>query len=494
MSDGFDRAGASDSGLSEQALAQVTWKKCLDIIRDNLHNLQSFKTWFEPIVPLKLTGQELTIQVPSQFFYEMIEENYYSLLKRAMMEVIGSGAKLRYSVLVQDPAETPVIARMPEKHDKPTALPAPPKVHPRVNGTQTKEAQDLFSNNVHRFESYLNPKYQFDNFVKGDCNDLAHAAAKSVSETPGKSSFNPLVVYGGVGLGKTHLIQAIGNRARQTNKAKFVMYVSSEKFTIEFVNAIQNNKAHDFSAFYRNVDLLIIDDIQFFERKEKTQEEIFHIFNTLHQANKQIVLSSDRPIKELKGIEERLLSRFQWGLTADLQLPDYETRRAILQRKLEENDATLDGTIIDFIATNMTSNIRELEGCLVKLLATASLNDKVIDLPTAKNILRDIVSERTQNVTIELVEKAICEYFNISANDIKGKSRKKEIAFARQMAMYSAKKLTKSSFKTIGLHFGGRDHSTVIHAVNAIEKNSEKSEEVRKAIAELEKRLEIMSL
>nr|WP_041468679.1 chromosomal replication initiator protein DnaA [Chloroherpeton thalassium] len=494
MSEGHDQPGAPVSHLSEQALAQIAWKKCLDIIRDGLHNLQSFKTWFEPIVPLKLSGQELTIQVPSQFFYEMIEENYYSLLKRALMEVMGTGAKLRYSVLVQAAqAETPVVARIPEKKGKHTPA-ALPKVISHANGKQTKEAQDLFANNVHRFESYLNPKYRFENFVKGDCNDLAHAAAKSVSETPGKSSFNPLVIYGGVGLGKTHLIQAIGNHARENNKAKFVMYVSSEKFTIEFVNAIQNNQAHEFSAFYRNVDLLIIDDIQFFERKEKTQEEIFHIFNTLHQANKQIVLSSDRPIKELKGIEERLLSRFQWGLTADLQLPDYETRRAILQRKLEENSATLDESIIDFIATNMTSNIRELEGCLVKLLATASLNAKSIDLPLAKNILRDSVRERSQTVTIEMVEKAVCEYFGISANDIKGKSRKKEIAFARQMAMYSAKKWTKSSFKTIGLHFGGRDHSTVIHAVNAIDKNADRSEEVRNTIEELHKRLEIMSL
>ncbi|NTV45732.1 MAG: chromosomal replication initiator protein DnaA, partial [Chlorobiales bacterium] len=374
--DGTTSGSYKSASDTEKASAQEVWQKCLDVIRDNINN-QSFKTWFEPIIPLKLANEELTIQVPSQFFYEWIEENYYSLLKRTILDVIGRNAKLTYSVVVQQSPVEPVTVRLPQQQ---TELPKPEKQQPKTIST-TRAAYDFYKTNVQRFESYLNPKYRFDNLIKGDCNALAFAAAKSVSETPGKNSFNPLVIYGGVGLGKTHMVQAIGNHARIHQKAELVLYVSSEKFAIEFVNAIQNGRIQDFSAFYRNIDLLIIDDIQFFVGKEKTQEEIFHIFNTLHQANKQIVLSCDRPIKELKGLEERLLSRFQWGLSADLQPPDYETRRAILQRKLEDNGANLPESIIEFIATNVTSNIRELEGCLVKLLATASLYNKDIDLP-----------------------------------------------------------------------------------------------------------------
>lgn len=487
--DGTTTGGYQNPSGSEKASAQEVWQKCLDVIRDNINN-QSFKTWFEPIIPLKLENEELTIQVPSQFFYEWIEENYYSLLKRTILDVIGRNAKLTYSVVVQQSPVEPVTVRLPQQQ---TELPKQEKPQPKPIST-TRAAYDFYKTNVQRFESYLNPKYRFDNLIKGDCNALAFAASKSVAETPGKNSFNPLVIYGGVGLGKTHMVQAIGNHARMHQKAELVLYVSSEKFAIEFVNAIQNGRIQDFSAFYRNIDLLIIDDIQFFVGKEKTQEEIFHIFNTLHQANKQIVLSCDRPIKELRGLEERLLSRFQWGLSADLQPPDYETRRAILQRKLEDNGATLPESIIEFIATNVTSNIRELEGCLVKLLATASLYNKDIDLPLAKTVLKDIIRDRSVNVTLETVEKAVCEYFGISPNDIKGKSRKQEIATARQMAMFLGKQLTNSSLKTIGLHFGGRDHSTVIHAVNTIDRGQNESEDVRKNLEELKKRIEIRSL
>jgi len=273
-----------------------------------------------------------------------------------------------------------------------------------------------------------------------------------------------------------------------------VLYVSCEKFTLDFINAIQTNRRSEFSAFYRNVDLLIIDDIQFFADKEKTQEEVFHIFNTLHQANKQIVLTCDRPIKELRGLEERLLSRFSWGLSADLQVPDFETRLAILHKKMEDNGAILPNDVVHFIATNVVSNIRELEGCLIKLMATASLYGREIDLPLAKTVLKDIIRDRTVNITLEMIEKVICDYYKLSPNDLKGKSRKQELALARQMAMFLGKTLTNSSFKTIGLHFGGRDHSTVIHAVNTIEKEQNESPEIRKDIEELKKRLELLAL
>ncbi len=475
---------------SSNASAEEIWKLCLEKIHNKI-NPQSFNTWFKPIVPLSLTNEELTIQVPSQFFYEWIEENYYALLKRTIIEVIGENAKLTYSVVVQKSPYQPVTLELPQQK---TDLPPPEEIS--TNGAKLQEQTSHFKTNVQKFESFLNPKYQFDNFIQGDCNALALAAAKSVAESPGKNSFNPLVVYGGVGLGKTHLVQAIGNYARLHKRTNMVLYVSSEKFTIEFVSAIQNGRVQDFSSLYRNVELLIIDDIQFFEGKEKTQEEIFHIFNALHQTNKQIVLSSDRPIKELKGLEERLLSRFQWGLSADLQQPDYETRRAILQRKLADNGSNFPEPVIEFIATHVKHNIRELEGCMVKLLATSSLykKDKDIDLALTKIVLKDLIRERTRSITIDVIEKVVCDFYNVSSNQMKGKSRKKEIAFARQVAMHLSKELTGSSYKTIGLYFGGRDHSTVIHAVNTIEKEIKNSFEIGSNIQDLKKKIELQSI
>jgi len=467
---------------------ETVWKQCLEKIKNKIP-AQSFNTWFKPIIPLSLVDKELTIQVPSQFFYEWIEENYYALLKRTIVDIIGEKANLTYSVVVQKSPFKPVTVELPQQKTQ-----LPPFEDNNHDKGIINELTLKFKDNVQKFESFLNPKYQFDNFIQGDCNALALAAAKSVAESPGKNSFNPLVVYGGVGLGKTHLIQAIGNYARMHKRSEMVLYVSSEKFAIEFVNAIQNSRIQDFSSFYRNIDLLIIDDIQFFEGKEKTQEEIFHIFNTLHQTNKQIVLSSDRPIKELKGLEERLLSRFQWGLSADLQQPDYETRRAILQRKLADNGSNFPEPVIEFIATNVKNNIRELEGCMVKLLATSSLYNKEIDLALTKIILKDLIRERSKTISIDMVEKIVSDYYNISSNQMKGKSRKKEIALARQVAMYLSKELTGSSYKTIGLYFGGRDHSTVIHAVNTIDKEVNKSFEFNSTVQDLRKKIELNSI
>jgi chromosomal replication initiator protein len=473
--------------MTKEALDDI-WNRCLEKIKLKIP-AQSFITWFKPIKPLSLVDDELTIQVPSQFFYEWIEENYYALLKRTIVEVIGEKAFITYSVVVQKSPFQPVTVELPQQN---TQMPPPEEV--LANETKIQQQNSHFKTHAHKFESFLNPKYQFDNFIQGDCNALALAAAKSIAESPGKTSFNPLVVYGGVGLGKTHLVQAIGNYARTHKRTDMVLYVSSEKFAIEFVNAIQNGRIQDFSAFYRNVELLIIDDIQFFEGKEKTQEEIFHIFNALHQTNKQIVLTSDRPIKELKGLEERLLSRFQWGLSADLQQPDYETRRAILQRKLADNGSNFPEPVIEFIATHVKHNIRELEGCMVKLLATSSLYNKDIDLSLTKIVLKDLIRERSQVITIDTVEKAVCEFFNISTNQMKGKSRKKEIALSRQVAMFLAKELTGSSFKTIGLYFGGRDHSTVIHACNTVGKEIGSNFELNSSIQDIRKKIELQTI
>ena len=304
-------------------------------------------------------------------------------------------------------------------------------------------------------------------------------------------SFNPLVIYGGVGLGKTHLVHAIGNHIIQTGKTNRVLYVSSEKFTIDFVEAIQKDSIGDFSNYYRSVDLLIVDDIQFLAGKEKTQDIFFHTFNALHQLGKQIVLSSDKPPKDLRGLNERLISRFQWGLTADIQPPDLETRIAILRKKSRDDGFELSHDVVEFIASNVTSNIRELEGCLISLLARASLEHREIDLGLARDVVRTIVGEVRTHITIEEIQRVVCGHVGIPGDLIQAKTRKQEVVSARQIAMYLAKELTNSSLKTIGLHFGGRDHSTVIHSYQTVEDQSRNDETFRNTVMQIRKKIEI---
>jgi chromosomal replication initiator protein len=470
------------------SMEQQVWEACLNTIREKINPL-AFKTWFSPIRPMGFSGSELTIEVPSQFFYEWIEENYSSFLKQALKEVIGPEARLMYSIVMDKSQGQPVTIELPHQN----AMNGDFISENRATDASIKNSQE-FQRNLARFETHLNTKYTFNTLIRGDCNSLAVAAAKAVAQSPGQNAFNPLVIYGGVGLGKTHIMQAVGNSVRENKLSERVLYVSSEKFAIDFVNAIQNGKIQEFSSFYRSIDVLIIDDIQFFSGKEKTQEEIFHIFNTLHQSNKQIILSADRPIKDIKGIEDRLISRFNWGLSADIQPPDYETRKAIILSKLHQSGVNLDEAVIEFIATNITENVRELEGCIVKLLAAQSLDNKEIDLHFTKSTLKDIIRHTAKQLTLDIIEKAVCSYFSITPNDLKGKSKKKEIAIGRQIAMYLSKLLTDSSLKTIGLHFGGRDHSTVIHAVNTVTKKFDTIGEDRKKIEEIKKRIEILSM
>jgi chromosomal replication initiator protein len=301
------------------------------------------------------------------------------------------------------------------------------------------------------------------------------------------------VLYGGTGLGKTHLIQAIGNYAFEAGKARRVCYVSSEKFTIEFVDAIQSDKTREFSTYYRSMDLLIVDDIQFFSGKEKTQDSFFHTFNTLHQMGKQIVLSSDKPPKDLKGLDERLISRFQWGLTADIQPPDLETRTAILRKKCEDDNIEIPSEVLDFIATNVTSNIRELEGCYISLLAKSSLENREINLELARDVLRLVVSDVRSPITVEEIQRLVAEFFDMPPDLLRAKTRKQEIVNARQIAMYLAKEMTNCSLKTIGLHFGGRDHSTVIHAYQSVEDQIKLDSKYRDTLQIIKKRIETSS-
>jgi chromosomal replication initiator protein len=467
--DNFKFVKLENPDLTKIQDANSVWKNCLTRIKQNV-TLMTYNTWFLPIRPVEFSDNSLKVQLPSQFFWEWLDEHYSSIINKTIRDVLGPEGKLSY-VIAQD-------------HEEEILEPAEEKPAENLNvkaGLPEKKKPS--------HETNLNPRYRFDNFIKGEGNQLARAAAGAISDNPGETSFNPFFIYGGVGLGKTHLIQAIGNNIIEKFPDKKVIYLSSDSFTIEFVEAIQANKVNDFSGFYRSMDVLIIDDIQFLTGKEKTQDLFFHIFNTLHQSRKQIILSSDKAPKDLKGLDERLISRFQWGLSADIQPPELEMRIAILKNKAEDYGMMVSTEILEYIANNITSNIRELEGCLIKLLASASLNSKEITLDLAKKTVREIATDRKVNVTIDDISKGVCLYLNIPENKIREKTRKKEIVLARQLAMYFAKELTKSSLKTIGLHFGGRDHSTVIHACNSIEEMRNNDASMKDLIEGLRNRL-----
>ncbi len=488
----MDVARNSQDAPGDVEQASEVWSACLDSIKESV-NTQSFKTWFEPIVPLHLRAGTLTVQVPSQFFYDWLEEHYYGIISSTVAKVLGRDARLEYSVRTEEPNPEPELSALQPPDTQHDRRLFPPQPDSFLDTSKRTSPAPRVSQPDGSFRSFLNPRYTFDNFIKGDSNQLARAAASAVANNPGGTSFNPLVIYGGTGLGKTHLIQAIGNYAIANGKAKRVIYVSSEKFTVEFVDAIQSDRISDFSSFYRSMEILIVDDIQFFSGKEKTQDNFFHTFNELHQIGKQIVLSCDKPPKELKGLDERLLSRFQWGLTADIQLPDLETRIAILRKKSEDDRIDLPQDVVECIAANVTSNIRELEGCLISLLAKASLEGREINVDLAHEVLKVVVGDVRSPITIEAIQRTVCEYFNIPEDLIRAKTRKQEIVNARQIAMYLAKELTNSSLKTIGLHFGGRDHSTVIHAYQSVEDQMHLDPKYQTNVTQIRKRLQLVS-
>lgn len=453
------------------------WNKCLDVIRDEVTE-QGYNTWFKPVVPVHLHNKTLTIQVPSQFFYEWLEDHYVDVLKRALTIVLGEGAKLEYSVIVdRGPKQgVPYTVNLPGGNSN-----GKPKVNNPFQLDELTSPQ----------ESQLNQNYTFDNFIEGECNRLARSAGYAVAKKPGITSFNPLMIYGGVGLGKTHLVQAIGNKIKADLPDKFVLYVSSEKFINQFIKAVQNNEIQHFQAYYLQVDVLIIDDVQFFAGKERTQEIFFHIFNHLHQSGKQIIMTSDRSPKELEGLEERLLSRFKWGLSADLQQPDFETRMAIIHNKMAAEGIEIPGDVCEYLAYTVDTNVRELEGVLISLIAHASLNGREIDLDLAKQVMKNIVHDIETEVGIDYIQKTVAEYFNLKAEDLKAKTRKKEIVIARQVAMYFSKEYTNHSLKSIGYHFGGRDHSTVIHAVQTVNDMLDIDARIRQSVSDLKNKLKI---
>jgi len=467
----------------------VIWEQCLTILKDNL-NLQSFKTWFEPIKPIAYKNDVLTIQVPSQFFYEWLEEHYVNLISKTIKRVIGDKARLEYKIVMDSNAnDNPFTVQMPTT--KTGAKPISEVDAPMSMGHTLKNPFVVPGLKKIKIDSNLNPNYTFDSFVEGDCNRLARSAGFAIANKPGGTAFNPFVVYGGVGLGKSHLVQAIGNQVKVSNSNKTVLYVSSEKFTNQFIESLKKGTVNDFIHFYQLVDVLIVDDIQFFANKGKTQEIFFVIFNHLHQAGKQLIFSSDVNPRDLENIQERLLSRFKWGLAADLQKPDYETRLAIIDQKMYADGVDLPMEVKEFIAYNIKENVRDLESALISLLAQATLNKVEIDIDLAKKIVKNFVKNISKEVSIDFIQKQVCEHFDVPVDLLKDKTRKRAIVQARQLSMYFAKQFTNKSLKSIGDFFGGRDHSTVIHSNQAIENLIETDEDFRGSVDQIRKIIEM---
>ncbi|MBK8722011.1 MAG: chromosomal replication initiator protein DnaA [Saprospiraceae bacterium] len=439
---------------------KLIWENCLKTIKQNV-NQQSFKTWFEPIRPVKLQDAALTIQVPNKFFYEWLEEHYINLLKVTIRQELGEKGRLEYQILMNKSNDT-----------KPTKIEGNSKSHESTNGLMdSKQIKNPFvipGIRKIKVDSQLNSNYTFENFIEGECNRLARSAGKEIAAKPGLTAFNPLVIYGDSGLGKSHLVHSIGNETLKKFPTKNVLYISSEKFVTQIVQSIKNQSITDVTNFYETIDLLIVDDIQFLGNKKATQEVFFHIFNQLHQTGKQIIITSDKPPKDLEGIEERLISRFKWGLTADLTMPDINTRIAILEKKLEKENVKLDKHIMEYICYNISNNIRELEGVMVSIIAELSLNKKNIDLAIVKDIIKKFVRNTTKELTIDHILNMVSTHLNIPLDKIQGKSRKRNYVEARQLTMYLAKNLTGNSLKSIGQLFGGKDHSTVIYSCKSI--------------------------
>ncbi|MBX2931746.1 MAG: chromosomal replication initiator protein DnaA [Chitinophagaceae bacterium] len=471
--------------------AESVWNNCLTIIKD-IVEWQHYKTWFEPINPVELKSNVLMIQVPSQFFYEYLEEHYVNLLAKTLKRELGKEARLEYRIMVDSGNGKNGNIEMPTSGVK--IYSNNEMNFPLVIDNPVKNPFVIPGLKKMQIDSQLNTKYTFDSFIEGDCNRVARRAGKTVAEKPGANSFNPLVIYGGTGLGKTHLAQAIGNEVKRINPNRVVLYVSSEKFINQFQDHSRNNAINDFIHFYQLIDVLIIDDVQFFARAEKSQDAFFAIFNHLHQSGKQLVLTSDKAPKDLDGMQERLLSRFRWGLSADLQIPDYETRIEILERKMRNDGLDMSKDVVKYVAYNISTNIRELEGALISLLAQSSLNKKEIDLELAKKVLRNFVKTSSKEITIDAIQKMVCEYFDVPYDKLLHKTRKREIVQARQITMYLAKAFTKNSLKTIGEHFGGRDHTTVIHSCQTVKDLMDTDTIFRENVMELTQKVQLAAM
>lgn len=460
------------------------WNDCLKMIRENITD-QGFKTWFQPIVPIRFENDVLTIQVPNQYIYEMLEEQYLSILKKAIRATIGIQGKLEYEIPMEK--ESPrATNHFNQTENEDSGLDKEPFDLDKIKNPFVIPGIKKVA-----FETELNAKFRFDNLIEGKCNKLGRSAGMAIADRPGTTSFNPLFIYGGSGLGKTHLAQAIGNTVVEKYPKKRVKYISCEKFTNQVVYAIKNRNIGDLSLMYQSLDVLILDDIQFLSEKEKTQEVFFFIFNELHQSQKQVIITSDRAPKDLGGMEERLISRFKWGLTAEMEAPDFETRVAIAESKLEAEGYTVPENVLEFICYNLQSNIRELEGMLISLIFESSLDKRDIDLTLAKEVIQKFVNQLNKEITVENIQALVANHFHVPIDKLNGTSRKRSIVIARQLSMYLAKNFTNNSLKSIGDSFGGKDHSTVIYSCKAVQDMMDTDVSFKGTVAELEKKVKM---
>ena len=445
------------------------WEKCMNKLREKLSD-EEFNTWLVPIIPIDFENNVLFLEVPTTFFYEWVSVHYSNCIIRAVNEIFGIDIVIKYTVKKEN------------------------NVFNLLNTRRSKKSDDSFAGFINsNFADVsnitgLNDNYTFENFVKGGSNELARAYAESVAEKPLNNPFNPLMIYSEVGLGKTHLLHAIGNRIKKKFPDKKIIFIPSTVFVDQFINSIKNNMSQDFSRFYTSIDVLLLDDVQFLKDKIKTQENLFYIFNQLHQAKKQIVLTSDKPPDALEGLQERLVSRFKWGLMANIGVPDLETRIAILNKKFA-SDYNIPENVLEYIAPRVNSNIRELEGVMLTTIANMSVKHN-IDIVSIYKIINNISSN---DAVVDRISNAVSSYYRISIEDILGKSKKKNIALARQIAMYFAKKYTQCSLKTIGSLIGGRDHSTVVYAINNIENLMKTHKDIKRVINCLKDEIERIS-
>ncbi|MHA7941454.1 chromosomal replication initiator protein DnaA [Formosa sp. 3Alg 14/1] len=471
--------------------AQSVWNNCLEFIKDNIQP-QAYKTWFEPIAAVKLTDNALSIQVPSKFFYEWLEEHYVKILKVALTKELGEKAKLVYIIKMENTYgnKQPFTERIPSSSR--SAVKAQDVDIPLNN--KNPELRNPFIipgiRNV-KIESQLNPNYSFENFLEGDSNRLARSAGLAVAAKPGGTSFNPLLIFGGVGLGKTHLAHAIGVEIKDKYPEKTVLYISAEKFTQQYIDSVKKNNRNDFIHFYQIIDVLIIDDVQFLSGKTGTQDVFFHIFNHLHQNGKQVILTSDKAPVDMQDIEQRLLSRFKWGLSAELQSPDFETRVSILNNKLYRDGVDMPEEIVEYVAKHIKSNVRELEGAIISLIAQSSFNKKEITIDLAKQIVEKFVKHTKREVSIDYIQKVVSDYFQMNVDTLQSKTRKRHIVQARQLAMFFAKKYTKASLASIGSQIGKRDHATVLHACKTVDNLSTTDKQFKKYVEDITKKLSV---
>lgn len=460
---------------------KAIWDNCLNVIRDNIPEI-AFNSWFKPIVPLNYEDNVLTIQVPSQFFYEYLEGNYIDLIQKTLYREIGNDATLNYRIMVDTENGGAVV--MPSSSNQQSA----PESR-NVRRLSEKVPSPFDRVETSDFDSQINVRYSFDNFFEGESNRLTRTAAEAVAMNPARTAFNPLFIYGSSGVGKTHLCHAIGSKILERFPDKKVLYLSAHLFKVQYTDARRFNTINDFINFYQSVDVLIIDDIHELSALEKTQNTFFHIFNHLHQNNKQLIMTSDCAPMDLQGVEERLLTRFRWGLTAELGRPDRELRKKIIQNKVLVDGLSISEDVIDYIADKVTENVRDLEGIIVSLMAHSIINNSEIDIDLARRVVEQSIKVEEKKITPQSIQDVVSDYYKISKDLIQSNSRKREIVVARQVTMYLTKKLTELSLSQIGAQVGNRSHATVVYAYNSIKDLCETDKRFRLEVEEIERKL-----